>query len=100
MSEADFQRLTNEVLSLSFAIAVAFGWVAQRTRFGTRGAVTDLVITGDWTRMRMWLAAAGTAIVGFNAMVFLGWVQADNSIYAGPRVILSLIHISEPTRPY
>src|SRR5664280_40135 len=87
MSEADFQRLTNEVLSLSFAIAVAFGWVAQRTRFCTMGAVTDLVITGDWTRMRMWLAAAGTAIVGFNAMVFLGWVQADNSIYAGPRVI-------------
>jgi uncharacterized membrane protein YedE/YeeE len=87
MSEADFQRLTHQVLALSFTIAVVFGWVAQRARFCTMGAISDLVITGDWTRMRMWLAAAGTAIIGFNAMVFLGWVDAANSIYAGPRVV-------------
>ncbi|MEO7057752.1 MAG: YeeE/YedE family protein [Caldimonas sp.] len=87
MSEADFQRLTHEVLALSFTIAVVFGWVAQRSHFCTMGAISDLVITGDWTRMRMWLAAAGTAIIGFNAMVFLGWVDAANSIYAGPRIV-------------
>jgi uncharacterized membrane protein YedE/YeeE len=87
MTDSEFQRLTNEVLLVSFSIALAFGWVAQRARFCTMGAITDLVITGDWTRMRMWLAAAGTAVVGFNAMSFFGWIQAANSIYAGPRII-------------
>ncbi len=43
---------------------------------------------GDWSRMRMWALAAGVAMLGFNAMVALGWLQAGNSIYAGPRVIV------------
>ena len=63
MSEADFQRIGHEVLALSFAVAIAFGFLAQRVRFCTMGAVTDLVVTGDWTRMRMWLVAVGTSII-------------------------------------
>jgi len=87
MSDAEFQRLGHEVLAVSFLIALAFGFIAQRARFCTMGAITDLVITGDWTRMRMWFVAAGTAVIGFNLMVFLGWVRAESSIYSGPRVI-------------
>lgn len=87
MSETEFERLTGEVLAVSFLIAVAFGWIAQRVRFCTMGAISDVVIMGDWTRFRMWSAAAGTAVIGFNAMVFFGWVQAGNSIYAGPRIV-------------
>jgi len=45
------------------------------------------VTMGDWSRMRMWALAAGVAVLGFNAMVVLGWVRAGDSIYAGPRVI-------------
>ncbi len=86
MTEADLQSTTSLVLALSFAIGVTFGAVAQRTRFCTMGAVADLAVTGDSTRIRMWAVAAGTAIVGFNAMVWLGWVQAANTIYAGPRI--------------
>ena len=51
------------------------------------GAVADIVNMGDWTRMRMWLLAIGVAMIGFNAMVGLGWVEARNSVYAGPRLI-------------
>lgn len=47
---------------------------------------------GDWTRARMWVLAIATAVLGFNTMVGLGWIEARNSIYAGPRVLwLSLV---------
>jgi uncharacterized membrane protein YedE/YeeE len=36
----------------------------------------------------MWALAAGVAVLGFNAMVALGWVQAGDSIYASPRFIV------------
>ena len=51
------------------------------------GAVADIVNMGDWTRMRMWVLAMGVAMIGFNAMVALGWIDAGESIYAAPRVI-------------
>jgi hypothetical protein len=37
--------------------------------------------------MRMWVLAIGTAMIGFNAMVAAGWVEAADSIYAAPRVL-------------
>ena len=87
MQESDLPALVNQVLWASFALAVAFGAIAQRTHFCTMGAVADIVNMGDWTRMRMWLMAMGVAIIGFNAMVALGWVQAGQSVYAGPRLV-------------
>ena len=86
MTDTDLAGLTRLVLWASFALALLFGAIAQHTRFCTMGAVADVVNMGDWSRMRMWLLAMGTAIIGFNALVFFGLVEASNSIYAGPRV--------------
>ena len=87
METVDINRLTSQVLWASFALALAFGAIAQRTRFCTMGAVADVVNMGDWERARMWALAVAVAVLGFNAMVALGWVQAGNSIYAAPRVL-------------
>ena len=87
MQESDLPGLVAQVLAAAFALAVVFGAIAQRTHFCTMGAVADIVNMGDWTRMRMWVMAMGVAMIGFNAMVALGWVQAGQSIYAGPRLI-------------
>ena len=87
MQESDLPGLVAQVLWAAFALAVLFGAIAQRTHFCTMGAVADIVNMGDWTRMRMWLMAMGVAMIGFNAMVALGWVQAGQSVYAGPRLI-------------
>jgi uncharacterized protein len=87
MQESELPALIAQVLWASFALAVVFGAIAQRTHFCTMGAVADIVNMGDWTRMRMWLMAMGVAMLGFNAMVALGWVQAAHSVYAGPRLI-------------
>jgi hypothetical protein len=48
------------------------------------GAMADIVNLGDWTRMRMWVLAIGVAMIGFNAMVGIGWLKAEHSIYAAP----------------
>jgi uncharacterized membrane protein YedE/YeeE len=66
---------------------VVFGAIAQRTHFCTMGAVSDIMTMGDWSRMRMWVTAMGVAMVGFNAMVALGWLDAGKTVYAGPRFI-------------
>jgi uncharacterized membrane protein YedE/YeeE len=84
---APLADIAAQVLWAAFALAVVFGAVAQRTHFCTMGAVADIVTMGDWTRMRMWVLAMGVAIIGFNAMVALGWVDAGKSLYGGPRWI-------------
>ena len=78
--------LATQVLWAAFALAVAFGAIAQRTHFCTMGAVADVVNIGDWSRMRMWALAIGVAILGVNAMVAAGGVEAGKSLYAQPRL--------------
>jgi len=87
MQESELPGLTAQVLWAAFALAAGFGAIAQRTHFCTMGAVADIVNIGDWTRMRMWLLSMAVAMLGFNLMVGLGWVQAGQSVYAAPRLI-------------
>ena len=86
MQAIDMGAVASQVLWAAFALSVVFGAIAQRTHFCTMGAVADIVNIGDWSRMRMWALAIGVAMLGFNAMVALGWVEAGNSLYAGPRL--------------
>jgi uncharacterized protein len=83
----DIHLLRSTVVWGAFFISVLFGAVAQRTHFCTMGAVGDIVNMGDWTRMRMWVMAMAVAILGFNAMVAWGWVEASKTLYAGPRLL-------------
>ncbi|MCZ2291133.1 MAG: YeeE/YedE family protein [Burkholderiales bacterium] len=87
MQESDLPGLVQQVLWASFALAVMFGAIAQRTHFCTMGAVSDILNIGDWARMRMWALALGVAMIGFNLMVGLGWIEASNTIYAAPRLV-------------
>ena len=87
MTDLALQALQQQVLWAALALGVVFGAIAQRTHFCTMGAVADVVNIGDWTRMRMWALAAGVAMIGFNAMVALGWLKASNSVYAAPALL-------------
>lgn len=78
--------LTNLVLVAAFAVAVAFGAIAQRTHFCTMGALADWFSMGSTARWRMWVLAIAVAIAGFNAMAAAGWIDAGESLYGGPRV--------------
>lgn len=87
MEASDYARLVDQVLWAAFALGVAFGAVAQRAHFCTMGALADIVTMGDWTRLRMWALAVGTAMLGFAAMAALGWIDATDSVYARPQLI-------------
>ncbi|HKX45006.1 MAG TPA: YeeE/YedE family protein, partial [Burkholderiaceae bacterium] len=87
MQEIDPNVLATPVLWAAFGLSALFGAIAQRTHFCTMGAVADIVNIGDWARMRMWVLAIGVAMLAFNAMVALGWLDAGRSIYAGPKFI-------------
>ncbi len=86
MSPAEVAAQAQQVLWAGLALGMIFGAIAQRTHFCTMGAVADIVGFGDWTRMRMWLLAMGVAIVGFNTMAWLGWVDPGKSLYGGARL--------------
>lgn len=85
MQEVDMKAVATLVLWATFGLSVVFGAIAQRTHFCTMGAVADIVNMGDWARMRMWIMAMGVAMIGFNLMVAIGWLDAGKSIYGGPR---------------
>ena len=87
MQESDLHALSTTLLWGAFVLSAAFGALAQRTHFCTMGAIADVVNMGDWTRMRMWVLAIAVAIVGFNGMVGVGWIEARHSVYAGPRLL-------------
>ncbi len=82
----DLSSLAALVAWSAFGLAAVFGAVANRVDFCTMGAVTDVVVSGDWRRMRMWLLAIAVAIVGATWLEATGLVDLGKSIYAAPRV--------------
>ena len=87
MDSVQYQALYQQVLWAAFALAAAFGAIAQRSHFCTMGAVGDIVTMGDWTRMRMWALAAAVAIFGFQALVWAGLVNPELTMYASKRFV-------------
>jgi uncharacterized protein len=87
MTEADVASLQLFVAWATFAIAFVVGIAMSRSNFCTMGAVSDIVNMGDWTRMRMWLAAIGVAILGTQALAWAGAIDTGKSIYTVPRLM-------------
>jgi uncharacterized membrane protein YedE/YeeE len=87
MPNTDLSGLTSTVLWAAFFLAAAFGALNQRTGFCTMGAVSDVVLMGDWDRMRQWALAAGAAILGFATLAALGQIEPAKTLYASTRLI-------------
>ena len=75
---------SSTIIWLAFVVAFFFGAIGQKTSFCTMGAVSDIVNTGDWGRMRMWLLAIGVAILGSAALHSAGLIDLGKSIYRTP----------------
>lgn len=71
---------------IGFAIGLAFGAVVQRSNFCAMGAVSDIVVFGDWRRMRAWLLAIAVAMLGAQGLAAVGAVELSESIYLGSRL--------------
>jgi uncharacterized membrane protein YedE/YeeE len=79
-------HLATQVAWWAFGLAFIFGAVANRTHFCTMGAVSDVVNMGDWGRMRMWLLAIATAIIGTSALHYLGLIDLSKTIFQRPNL--------------
>lgn len=87
MDLSQFNALHQQVLLGALGLSFLFGLIGQRTHFCTMGAVSDIVSMGDWSRMRMWALAAGVAMMGFQVLAYLGWVDPGRTLYASDRFI-------------
>jgi len=87
MDESALPALMHQVLWAAFGLAVLFGAIAQRTRFCTMGAISDVYAMGDWRRARMWVLAIAVAVLAFNGMAASGVLDPAGSIYTGPRLL-------------
>jgi uncharacterized membrane protein YedE/YeeE len=92
MSTDALITLQHWVLALGFIVCLAFGYVIQRSRFCTMGALSDWFNLDDTQRLQMWALALGLAMLGFQAMSNLGWINPQQTIYAtGPMLWLSAL---------
>ncbi|MGE0734616.1 MAG: YeeE/YedE family protein [Alphaproteobacteria bacterium] len=66
------------------AIGLAFGAIAQRTRFCISGSISDAVALGDTGRLRMWLLSIAVATAGSALLFAFGIVDLRRSIYLSP----------------
>jgi len=82
----DVQHLETVVALAGFALAAVFGAVAQRVDFCTMGAITDVAVSRDWRRMRMWLLAISIAILGATWLQTSGLADLSKTYYTGPSV--------------
>lgn len=67
-------------------IGFAFGAIAHATNFCTMGAISDIMNLKDWRRLRAWLLAAGTAILGAQLLQWIGAVDLSLSMYLSARL--------------
>jgi uncharacterized protein len=86
MPEIDLTSIANSVLWGTFLVTLLLGILLQKTRFCTMGAITDIMIMGEWTRMRQWMMAIGVAIIGVGIMSSSGIIDPAKSIYTSSRL--------------
>ena len=73
----------NAVALIGLAGGVVLGLAARIGRFCTLGAIEDLLYSSDDRRMRMWLLAIGTAIIGTQLSMSAGLLDGAATIYLG-----------------
>lgn len=79
----DASSLTTLIVWWGFGLGIVFGFIANKTNFCTMGAVSDVVNMGHWGRMRAWLLAMAVAMIGANALAYLGYIDLSKTIYTG-----------------
>ena len=73
--------VVHKVSLLGFLGALVFGVIANKTHFCIMGSISDWVNMGSRVRFRAWMLSIGIAILGSQAMVQLGWVDLDGTMY-------------------
>jgi len=83
----DLLHLSQYVLWLTLAVTILLGALMQWSSFCTMGAVSDVLVMSDYTRMRQWSLAIGVAIVGVAILASQGYIDTSKSIYTSNRFL-------------
>ena len=79
MTYEDFASAHSFFLWSTFAIAMIFGAVVNKTNFCTMGAVSDWVNMGDTGRMRAWILAIAVGVLGVTGLEAAGLVNVSST---------------------
>jgi len=67
--------LYTQSLIWAFGLSIIFGAIANKANFCTMGAVSDWINMGDLNRMRSWMLAVVTAILGVGILEYTGSID-------------------------
>ncbi len=67
--------LYTQSLLWAFGLSIIFGAIANKANFCTMGAVSDWINMGDLNRMRSWMLAVVTAILGVGILEYTGSID-------------------------
>jgi len=87
MNTVDLSNLAHQALWVTFFVTLILGAVMQRTSFCTMGAIVDLFVMSDLSRLRQWSLAIGIAIIGVMLMSSLGIIDSSKSIYTSSKLM-------------
>ena len=79
MTFESFTQAQSALLWSTLAISILLGAVANKTNFCTMGAVSDMVNMSDWGRMRAWMLAIATALIGVVILENFNLVSPDQA---------------------
>ena len=86
ISAEDIDRIETLVVLSGLGIGVILGVASRYAGYCTVGAISDWYSSGDTGRMRMWLLAIATAMLGTQALISANAIAIDDSFYIAPRV--------------
>ena len=75
MNFDNFFTAQSSFLWAAFGLALVMGAVVNKTNFCTMGAVSDWINMGDLNRMRSWMLAVVTAILGVGILEYTGSID-------------------------
>jgi uncharacterized membrane protein YedE/YeeE len=87
MDTVDISFISQKALWATFVVTLLLGAIMQRTSFCTMGAIADLYVMSNLSRLRQWFLAIGIAILGVMLMSSFGLIDITKSIYTSSKLM-------------
>jgi len=87
METVDISFISHQALWVTFVVTLLLGGVMQRTSFCTMGAIADLLVMSNFSRLRQWSLAIGIAILGVMILSLSGLIDVSKSIYTSSKLM-------------
>jgi len=87
MDTIDISFVSHQALWATFIVTLLLGGIMQYTSFCTMGAIADLFVMSNLSRLRQWSLAIGIAIIGVMLLSSFGLIDISKSIYTSSKLM-------------